>query len=137
MVDFKEILKTKNLKATHQRLAILETMDSLGHVDIEYLYELLLDKYPTLSKATIYRNLKELIAIDIISEVKIPDMPTNYEINKIPHVHLVCKICNKIEDKIVNTKHLIDEATKEMHYKIETSNISLIGVCPKCLDKQS
>ncbi|MFK5881988.1 MAG: transcriptional repressor [Sulfurospirillum sp.] len=132
MLDFRDILKYKNLKATHQRLAILETMDSLKHVDIENLYELLLSKYPTLSKATIYRNVKELIAIGLVTEIKIPDMPTNYEITKMPHIHLVCKICNKIIDKIVDTKGIIDEATKGCNFKVETSSISLLGICPEC-----
>ena len=136
MIDFKTILKEKNLKATHQRLAILETMNSLKHVSIENLYDLLLTTYPTLSKATIYRNVKELIAIGLITEIKIPEMPTNYEISKMPHIHLVCKICNKIEDKIVDTKCLIDEATKDIGFKIEKSSISLVGVCSECLKIQ-
>jgi Fe2+ or Zn2+ uptake regulation protein len=135
MLDFRNILKDKNLKATHQRLAILETMDSLKHVDIENLYELLIDKYPTLSKATIYRNVKELIAIDLITEIKIPDMPTNYEITKIPHIHLVCKVCNKIVDKIVDTSCIVSEAIKESKFKVERSNISLVGICSECLKK--
>ena len=137
MIDFKIILQEKNLKATHQRLAILETMNNLKHVSIENLYDLLLATYPTLSKATIYRNVKELIAIGIITEIKIPDMPTNYEITKMPHIHLVCKICNKIEDRIVDTKCFVDEATKDIGFKIERSNITLVGVCSECLDKQS
>ncbi len=132
MIDFKTILQKRNLKATHQRLAILETMNTLKHVSIENLYDLLLAKYPTLSKATIYRNVKELITIGIITEIKIPDMPTNYEITKMPHIHLVCKICNKIEDKIVDTKCLIDEATKDIGFVTEKSSISLVGVCSKC-----
>ena len=137
MIDFKTILKEKNLKATHQRLAILETMNSLKHVSIENLYDLLLAKYPTLSKATIYRNVKELIAIGLITEIKIPEMPTNYEITKMPHIHLVCKICNKIEDRIVDTKCLVDEATKDIGFKTEKSSISLVGVCSECLNIQA
>jgi Fur family peroxide stress response transcriptional regulator len=134
MINFQTLLKDKNLKATHQRLAILKTIDNSKHINMENLYELLSSKYPTLSKATIYRNLKELISIGLVTEIKIPDQPTNYEITKMPHIHLVCKICNKIEDKIVNTEQIIDEATKDSRFKVESSSISLIGVCQECLN---
>ncbi len=60
-------------------------------------------------------------------------MPANYEITKMPHIHLVCKICNKIIDKTVNTKYIIEEATKGYDFKVEESSISLVGICPECL----
>ncbi|MCD8478525.1 MAG: hypothetical protein LRY68_12155 [Sulfurospirillum sp.] len=42
MERFRDILKASNLKSTHQRLAILECIDTHGHIDIETLFELIL-----------------------------------------------------------------------------------------------
>jgi len=62
MDRFKEVLKASNLKSTHQRLAILDSIDQFGHVDIDTLYDSIFQKYPTMSKATLYRNINDLIS---------------------------------------------------------------------------
>ena len=74
MNQFADVLKANNLKSTHQRLTILQHVDQFGHVDIDTLYEAILKKYPTISKATLYRNINDLLSFHIIEEVKLPNL---------------------------------------------------------------
>jgi Fur family peroxide stress response transcriptional regulator len=137
MTNFKDILQSKELKATHQRLIILEELENLEHVEIDKLYEHIIIKLPTLSKATLYRNINELVSKDIISEVKISNQKNLYEITKVPHIHLVCNKCNNIIDDMIDISTLLDEITKYSHFKIESSSMIFNGICQKCLKETS
>lgn len=135
MTNFKNILQAKDLKATHQRLVILNELEKSKHIDIDKLYDLVIINSPTLSKATLYRNLNDLVIKDIVTEVKLPNQKNKYETTKLPHIHLVCKECGSIVDDTVDISFLLKEVYKHTHFKIETSTISLGGVCEKCLIK--
>lgn len=72
MEHFKALLQANQLKSTHQRLAILEAIERFGHIDIDTLYTTITQKYPTMSKATLYRNINDLMSFSILEEVKLP-----------------------------------------------------------------
>jgi len=133
MISFKNILKNKELKATHQRLVILEELEKLEHVEVDSLYDNVTLRIPTLSKATLYRNINELIFKNIITEVKIANKKNLYEITKTPHIHLVCKVCNCVVDDMVDISNLLEKITKHSSFVIESSSIVFSGICEKCL----
>lgn len=135
MTNFKTILQNKGLKATHQRLVILDELEKSKHIDMDKLYDLITINCPTLSKATLYRNLNDLVLKDIVTEVKLPNQKNQYEITKLPHIHLVCKKCNSVVDDIVDISFLLNEVYKHTHFQVETSSISLGGICEECLNK--
>ena len=107
----------------------------MGYYNIDKLYNLVISKCPTLSKATLYRNLNDLILKDIVTEVKVPNQKNMYETTKIPHIHLICKECGRIVDDMVDLSFLVNEVSKHSKFKIETSSVSLIGICEECLIK--
>jgi Fur family transcriptional regulator, peroxide stress response regulator len=132
MERFKDILKASNLKSTHQRLAILDCIDSLGHVDIDTLFETITQKYPTMSKATLYRNINDLISFHILEEVKLPQQKQQYEIKKVPHIHLLCSQCGSVEDIFVETKPLLEHISSQSGFQINNSFMVMNGLCKAC-----
>lgn len=136
MNTYQKILKLNNLKATHQRLSILGCIDDFGHIDIDFLYTVLLKKSPSLSKATLYRNINDLIASSIIKEVKLPGLKQQYEIKKSPHIHLLCKSCNSVKDLSIDMSLLHNSIANSSSFKIEESFIVIKGVCSKCSAQQ-
>jgi Fur family peroxide stress response transcriptional regulator len=136
MERFRDILKASNLKSTHQRLAILECIDTHGHIDIETLFELILQKYPTMSKATLYRNINDLLAFYILEEVKLPQQKQKYEIKKVPHIHLLCSHCGNVEDIFVETKPLLETIFFQSGFEISSSFIVMNGICKRCSGKK-
>ncbi len=136
MERFRDILKASNLKSTHQRLAILECIDTHGHIDIETLFELILQKYPTMSKATLYRNINDLLAFYILEEVKLPQQKQKYEIKKVPHIHLLCSHCGNVEDIFVETKPLLETIFFQSGLEISSSFIVMNGICKRCSGKK-
>jgi len=132
MERFKDVLKASNLKSTHQRLAILDCIDSFGHIDIDAIYEHIVPKYPSMSKATLYRNINDLISFHILEEVKLPNQKQQYEIKKVPHIHLLCTHCGCVEDVFVDTKEFIEMVKEKSGFTISNSFIVMDGTCSTC-----
>ncbi len=135
MDRFKDVLKASNLKSTHQRLAILDSIDHFGHIDIDTLYDVIFQKYPTMSKATLYRNINDLISFHILEEVKLPQQKQQYEIKKVPHIHLLCSECGSVEDLFIETKPLLETIVLQSGFHISHSFIVMNGTCKVCASK--
>jgi len=126
------ILRQHNLKATPQRIAISQALDKNGHLSIEELYEKLKQKFSSLSLATIYKNIHIMIENAFVTEVKIPEQKTVYELTKEAHSHLACSKCGYVEDIAVDLSEVIMEAKSKSAYEIEKLNLVFTGICPKC-----
>lgn len=135
MISFKTMLQTHALKATHQRLAILEEIHKHGHIDVDMLFASLHERFPTLALGTLYRNLNELSQKNILAEVALPGQKQKYEIQKAPHIHLVCETCGKIEDKALDLHRVIAQVEAESHYKISSNAVTFTGICEACQKK--
>lgn len=130
MVNSSQLLKEYNLKVTPQRLAIVDELYHNGHMNIDDLYKKLLEKFPSISLATIYKNVNAMIEKVFLNEVKIPDAKSVYELVKEDHSHLVCSNCGMIEDIHVDTSVL--ELTVQTDFKISSTSVIFSGTCSKC-----
>ncbi len=131
-MDYALTLKKHNLKATPQRLKIVDILYKNGHLNIDQLYELLLKKFPSLSLATIYKNINTMCKKLFLQEVKIPHQKNVYELSKNEHSHLVCSKCSSIIDIDLDTSKILAQAKSISNYKLYESSIVLSGICPKC-----
>lgn len=125
-------LRMKGLRATAQRLMICKEIDNAGHIDIDSLYDRLKKQIPSLSLATIYKNMHSLVDKEIISEVNVKGKKTLYELSIDPHIHFVCKECGEIEDVHFETIQLVDKI-KELESKdVSELKITATGICSNC-----
>ncbi|ANE33787.1 Fur family transcriptional regulator [Campylobacter hyointestinalis] len=97
-MDFIEMLKQANLKATPQRLCVLKLLDKHTHPTIEELYSEIKKDYPSISLATVYKNLNTLIDEKLVIEVNTPNQKAKYDIYEVPHIHVVCSNCGSVTD---------------------------------------
>jgi Fur family peroxide stress response transcriptional regulator len=125
-------LREYNLKATPQRIAITEALDIYGHLSIEQLYEYLKKKFNSLSLATIYKNLHIMMDNAFISEVKLPEKKSVYELTKEAHSHLLCKNCNAVVDIDIDIDDILNQAKQKSNFEIEKTSIVFSGLCPNC-----
>lgn len=128
-------LREKQYKLTPQRLAIAKILArSEGHPSAEDIYESLLDDFPTISLATVYRNIVLIKSLGEVLELGFPDGSNRYDGNKpYPHPHLICTQCKKIIDPDLSTlKVLTMEVTKETGFQITTHRLDFFGICNDC-----
>ena len=131
-MNYTSLLKEYDLKVTPQRVAIVEELYNHGHMNIDDLYKKLLEKFPSISLATIYKNVNAMIEKVFLSEVKIPNSKSVYELVKEEHAHLACSKCGHIEDITLNTEDLVAMTKSMSGFEISKTNIVFDGVCSKC-----
>ena len=132
MKDFTNILRTHNLKATPQRLAILEIIFSHRHINIDKLYDEVKQKFDSISLATIYKNINAMTKNMLLQEIKLPNEKNVYEMIKEEHSHLLCNKCGKVIDIQVETKDITKDIEKKYDFTISQSDVVLSGTCKNC-----
>ena len=137
MTDYATLLKESGLKATFQRMQLLENIEEHGHMSIEAIYEELVKTHPSLSLATVYKNIILMVEKGVLVEVPIEGKKSKYELRKEDHIHLVCTECGEVEDKprMQETDTLLNTLTTGEHFKLTKQQINLYGVCAHCQEK--
>jgi Fur family peroxide stress response transcriptional regulator len=132
MNDFTNILREHNLKATPQRLEIINTIFIYGHINIDKLYEEVKNKFSSVSLATIYKNINAMITNSLLEEVKLPNEKSVYEIIKEKHAHLLCNKCNNIIDVDVSLDNIAKDVSTKLNFTVVQSDLVLSGICQDC-----
>ena len=126
------LLKQYQLKATPQRLAIIELMHDAGHISIDDLFLAIRKKFSSISLATLYKNVHTMMDVSLIREVKIPGHKTKYEIEKESHAHIMCKRCGELKDLPMDPQALLHASAGLSDYKTEDISVVVSGICPAC-----
>ena len=137
MTDYATLLKECGLKATFQRMNILDVVEKNGHMSVEDIYDEVTKVHPSLSLATIYKNIILMVEKGVVVEVPIAGKKPKYELAKADHIHLVCTECGDVEDKpcMVETDKVLHALTDQEHFKLNKRQINLYGVCGECQEK--
>jgi len=134
MTDYAALLKRNELKATFQRMNILEVIEKNGHMSVEDIYEEVIKVHTSLSLATIYKNIILMMEKGVLVEVPIAGKKPKYELTKVDHIHLVCIECGDVSDKpcVEETDKLFHELTEKEHFELNMRQVNLYGVCASC-----
>ncbi|TLD96785.1 transcriptional repressor [Helicobacter jaachi] len=137
MMSFEQHLREKHLKITPQRIAMLNQIQHNGHMSVEEIYEQIRHIYPSISLATIYKNVSALCEANILREIKAPKDKQKYELSSDRHLHVYCEVCGKLEDIKLDTNALEADCSHNSGYSICDISAVLIGVCPHCKAEQA
>ena len=134
MTNYVTLLNANDLKATFQRMSILEIIDKHGHMSVEGIYDEIIKVHPSISLATIYKNIILMVEKLVLVEVPIAGKKSKYELSKSDHIHLVCTECGEVEDKpcIAETNEVFQHLTESEHFKLNKRQVNLYGVCEAC-----
>lgn len=133
-MDYANVLKESGLKATFQRMHILESIQKHGHMSIDTIYDEVVKTHPSLSLATVYKNIILMVENGVLVEVPIEGKKSKYELVKSDHIHLVCTECGEVEDRPhdANADAVFTSMTKEENFSLSKQQINLYGVCAHC-----
>lgn len=130
-----EKLRDNHHKITPQRMAIVKILaHSKGHPNVEKIYNQLQDDFPTMSLATVYRNVMLLKSLGEVLELGFPDGSNRYDGNKpYPHPHVICVKCKKVIDPDLSTlRDMAQEVADETGFRILTHRLDFFGICRDC-----
>ncbi len=136
--NFKEIIRSLNLKVTSQRLLILESLHKgKTHMTAQTLFEKVEKKDPTVGFATVYRFLKSLAESGFVTEVRMGGGASRYELtSKQHHDHLTCVKCGKIcEFENPDIEKLQEKVAHHFGFQLTSHVLELYGLCSDCQTK--
>ncbi|MDA8353397.1 MAG: peroxide-responsive transcriptional repressor PerR [Firmicutes bacterium] len=129
-----ETLKKTGVRMTPQRYAILEfLLTSMGHPTADEIYRALEEKFPNMSVATIYNNLRVFKEAGLVRELTYGDSSSRFDANMDSHYHIICRECGKIVDfeypSLINVE---EEAARKTGFRVETHRMEIYGICNTC-----
>lgn len=123
---------------TVQRTLVLEAVRSLhNHPTSADVYERVRKDHPSISRATVYRNLALLAQRGDILRVELPNGADRYDWTNHPHYHAKCRVCGRVFD--VDMPYLSDlpaGVADARGFAIEGHQITFTGVCADCRQEE-
>jgi len=128
-------------RQTIQKQIVIETLDKLkhvkGHLSIEEIYSAINENYASISKTTVYRNVRQLAETGMIKQVTLEDGLERYDINVHDHHHFTCTNCATIFDVdidgLTDFQALLDQ---DYGFQADKMNLSFTGTCDHCRVQQ-
>lgn len=120
---------------SRQRQIILDTLkENVVHPTAEYLYDVMKEKYPSISLSTLYRNLNQLAEKGLIKKIDGLEVSSHFDHNIHEHYHFICEKCKKVFDIPVGiAPDVVANAEKETGFVVNKHDIVLHGICNECL----
>jgi Fe2+ or Zn2+ uptake regulation protein len=128
-----DAIKTEPKRNTIQRQLILAAVGELNiHATAEQVYEHISKDHPTISKATVYRNLSQMSGAGELQSIGSFGGSVHYDHNLSKHYHFICDKCGRVFDMDAFFPE-IDMCAKDMNgYVIKGHNLTFSGLCPDC-----
>ena len=132
-MELLKVLKTNGLKATPQRVAVLKELDKKTHPTMDEMYESIKKEHPSISLATVYKNVNILREHGIVIEINVPNGKMKYDYLSVPHIHMVCTECKKIVEFFdAELEKLQEDVALSNGFTLQSHNMLLYGVCKEC-----
>ena len=125
----------KDKRNTLQKRIVSDVFCSMNnHPSAGMVYEAVNEKYPGISKATVYRLLAEAAEEGRIQRLKLTDANDRYDITVRDHYHVVCRVCGAVADveAELDEKRIASEALGCEGFDVEKCHVEFVGVCKKC-----
>ena len=134
IIDFERRSRMeKCLKKSKQRDAILNLLKSVKcHPTAEWIYTSLKPDFPSISLATVYRNLNLLCELGEAIKIEVGDGTVRFDGDVKDHYHFLCTSCKEVTD-INGGRFDIDSDIESRHnVKVDYHSVVFYGSCGKC-----
>lgn len=125
---------SRGLRLTPQRDLLLRALSTAtGHPTADDLVRRVREALPTVSHATVYRNLQELVRAGLIGTLDAAGA-AQFEVNPDPHHHFSCRKCGKVWDVYLSSVDVkVDRRrTALAGFQVDRREVQLHGVCAGC-----
>jgi Fe2+ or Zn2+ uptake regulation protein len=124
-------------RQTKQREAILKLLRGThSHPTADQIYDEVRIEIPNISKGTVYRNLKVLQEMGLVSELNLNDTVSRFEAKQESHYHFRCEKCGRVFDVDESIdKELDQRIARRTGFKISYHQLEFRGLCHDCQQK--
>ncbi|MFR4352558.1 MAG: Fur family transcriptional regulator [Roseburia sp.] len=121
-----------------QEIVFQEVLKLQGHATADMIYEKIHALHPSISKATVYRNLKKLEGQGKIMRIDASGRADYFEVRKKEHYHIKCVNCGRLFDALFPyMPQLLEKAREtEVGFRLLDYTLLLEGICPDCSEEK-
>jgi len=121
-------------RQTKQRESILRLLrSSRSHPTADQVYEEVRKEVPNISKGTVYRNLKVLKEMGLISEISLNGSLSRFEAKRESHYHFRCERCGRVFDLDEPVNRELDQRiAKRTGFVVTHHQTEFHGLCKDC-----
>ena len=120
------------LRNSKQRDAVLRDLsERYDHPTAEEVYISVKKIIPTVSLATVYRNLKLLESEGMILKITTSDSD-RFDGHTHEHYHFTCNICKRVLDLELTDEISVNTLPKDFGGKITSHELMFYGLCESC-----
>jgi Fe2+ or Zn2+ uptake regulation protein len=130
----------RGLRMTPQRVMLLRVLSQTRtHPTADEVYRRVRRHLPSVSHATVYRNLQELVRARLIATLERAGAAVQYDANPDDHHHFVCSQCGRVSDiYLKGVEYAIDKArSTDAPSRIDRAEVQLHGLCTRCAKPNS
>ncbi|PKR76973.1 transcriptional repressor [Halalkalibacillus sediminis] len=127
-------LKSSGVRITPQRHAVLEyLMETMNHPTADDIYKALEGKFPNMSVATVYNNLRVFLDIGLVRELTYGDASSRFDCNTAEHYHIICDSCGKIVDFHYPSLDEVEQLAEQVTgFNVSRHRMEVYGTCEDC-----
>lgn len=124
----------KETRNTFQKTAVFEMLQEMhDHPSADRVYERVRERYPNISRSTVYRILNQLAERGAVYKVMMPGAADRFDFNNVPHYHVHCIDCDEVYDIDLQWFEDLDQqAARASDFKILSHTVVFEGICSKC-----
>ena len=129
----------KEQRNTLQKRIVSDVFCSMNnHPSAGMVYEAVQEKFPGISRATVYRLLAEAAEKGMIQRLKLHEANDRFDITTGKHYHVVCRHCGAVADVDleVDDEALAKKAQGYEGFSVDSCHMEFVGICQGCQDKQ-
>jgi Fur family peroxide stress response transcriptional regulator len=127
------------LRLTPQRDVLLHALsETTGHPTADELVKKVRTVLPTVSHATVYRNVQELVRAGLIGRLERSGSAVQFEVNPDHHHHFMCRRCKRVWDVYLDQVAMtLDKQRSPLSgFRIDRRDVQLHGLCARCRDRR-
>ncbi|GAC1523749.1 MAG: transcriptional repressor [Chloroflexota bacterium] len=130
----REVLRSHGLQATSARIAVLQILsEEHQHRSVEELRAEVLERYPMIDPATVYRTLETLADHGLAVNMELGDKRTRWAYVTHDHHHLMCRNCKTVVELAdAPFQRLADDLTRGHGVQVDMRHLVLRGLCAAC-----
>lgn len=99
MRDAQQELRSRGLRVTAPRIAVLQVLSDMPHVSADTVANAVRERTGTVSTQGIYNVVNDLVGAGLVERVDVGSGPALYELaGDSPHHHLMCRSCGYVVD---------------------------------------
>jgi Fe2+ or Zn2+ uptake regulation protein len=104
-----------------------------GHPSAETIYDRVRKRIPSISLATVYKNVRTFLETGVFQEVSFHHGSLRVETNRRPHHHFICTGCKTIADLEEDELEPVRLRNRGFRgFQVQRFAVDVLGICDSC-----